>query len=294
MIDNKITPILFDKNIYGFEKVYAYYLIEIFKFYCDEELFGLVDNNGELYSEDFYHRIIVSKALDKVILQKETNTYILDIKSRLINPLPYNYLLKQNDNFIKVMTIEKKYGIIDFNGNEIIKPIFNYIDFNFSEDRFKVCSTPYEWIDSEQLEDEFEQIKEYIPKPYGRTGYVEGKLLNSKWGIIKSDLKIIIPSIYNWIEEYDENTYLVNEAGNIYKYTSWDTEALEDRDKEVTIHSQIMVVGGKWYKIDKQGKNKIRFEVEKGEFIYTAEVLERLKKLPIDFYKLTDKKALKI
>ncbi|MDI9309503.1 MAG: WG repeat-containing protein [Limnohabitans sp.] len=295
MVNNKIIPIVFNSSLYEAVEIYSYFLIKIFKYNTDGDLYGLIDNNGILYSQDFYHKIIVNKTIDKAILQKETNTYILDIKSRTINSLPYNYLLKHNDNFIKVMSNEKKYGIIDFYGNEIIKPIFNYIDFNFTEDRFKICHTPYEWIKNEQLEDEFKKIEEYIPNAYGLKGhYVEGKLLNSKWGIINSDLDTIIPFIYKWIEEYDENTYLVNEDGNIYKYTSMDLEALEDRDKEIAIHSQIMVVGGKWYKIDKQGENKTRFSVEKGEIQYTTEHLKRLEKLPYDFYKFTDKKAFKI
>lgn len=254
MIDNKIIPISYHKGFY-IEKIHAYFLFEISKYLDDYEVFNLIDNNGILYSQDFYHHIIVSKTNDKAILQKENVTFYLDIKTRLITRLVYNALGEHNDNFVKVITKtenSEKYGIIDYSGLEVVKPIFDYVDFFLEKDRFKVFNGNYDWVSNKEFENEFKPIAESIGTRYNlNKPYLEGKLVNGKWGIINSNLEHIIPAEYNWIEDYNKELYLANIGGDVYKYASYDLEAAENSDKEITINDQIAVLGGKWVAINK-------------------------------------------
>ena len=260
MIDNRIIPVSINLDYY-LEKVHDYCLFEVSKMLDEREVFNLIDNNGSLYSEDFYNIIILNKTNDNAILQKDDFTFNLDIKNRVIKHLPYHALSDYNDISIKVIVNEGdsvRYGIIDYNGNEIIKPIFDFIDFNLEKDRFIIFNGNYEWISNKEFENEFNIIKGSVEDPYGLPEpYLQGKLLNGKWGIINSNLEHIIPVVYDWIEEYNEDQYLANTGGSIYKYTSFDLEAAENFDKEVSIHNQIAILGGKWFTI-----NKVSLQIE--------------------------------
>ncbi|PIF34740.1 WG repeat protein [Flavobacterium sp. 9] len=256
MIENEIIPISFNRNYY-LENIHDYNLFEVSKRIDDDiDVYSLIDNNGILYSEDFYNTIVVNKENDNAILQKDGFIFNLNIKNRTTKRLPYNGLSDYNDNLIKVIinnSDSDKYGIIDFSGNEVIKAIFDFIDFNLEKDKFKVFNGAYEWVSNKEFRNEFETIKEKIKNPYSiREAYLEGKLLNGKWGIINSDLEHIIPVEYDWIEDYNQDLYLANIGSSIYKYASFDLEAAENFDKEISIHDQIAVFGGKWFAINKK------------------------------------------
>ncbi len=193
MIENEIIPISFNRNYY-LENIHDYNLFEVSKRIDDDiDVYSLIDNNGVLYSEDFYNILVVNKENNNAILQKDGFIFNLNIKNRKTKRLPYNGLSDHNDGLIKVIinnSDSDKYGVIDFSGNEVIRPIFDFIDFNLEKDKFKVFNGIYEWVSNEEFRNEFEIIKEKIKNPYSiRETYLEGKLLNGKWGIINSDLE---------------------------------------------------------------------------------------------------------
>ena len=293
LVENKIIPISINRNDYNIEEIYNYDLFKISKFCDNIEVFNLIDNNGVLYSKDYYRSIIVSKTNESAILDNDNHLVCLDIKSRLIKELPYNYFLDHNDDFIKVIVKNEeqfeKYGIIDYQGNEIVKPNFDFIDFNFTEDRFKVFQGFYKWEDNEELESEFKEVEKLIfDSENGFECEVYGKL-TGKWGIINANLAFIIPAIYDWIEEYEEDLYLANIGGSLYEYLYESWEAGENFDKEVLIMSQLVVSGGKWYEITKSG-TEVK-EIEDIEvFRMTWELIVKNKNL----YKKSDKKAKKV
>jgi|GEM_PF-5172104 len=276
MIENEIIPVSFNKNFY-LEEIHDYYLFEVSKMLDDIVVYSLIDNNGILYSEDFYNTIVVNKENDKAILQKDDFTFSLDIKNRIIKKLSYNMIYDSNDSLVKIVINQNslfKYGVIDYKGNEIIKPIFDFIDFTLEKDRFKVFSGIYEWVSNKEFRNEFEIIKENVKSSYQlNEPYLEGKLLNGKWGIINSNLEHIIAAEYDWIEEYSEDFYLVNIGGEIYKYAYYDLEAAENFDKEISIHDQIAVLGGKWFKINKESFHTEEIKIE---MFYGGKLLDNI------------------
>ncbi|RKR05341.1 WG repeat protein [Flavobacterium sp. 90] len=275
MIENEIIPISFNRNYY-LEQIHDYNLFEVSKIIDDDiVVYSLSDNNGVLYSEDFYNIIVVNKENDNAILQKEGLIFNLNLKNREIKRLPYHRLSDHNDNLVKVIINKDdsvKYGIIDFSGNEIIKPIFDFINFSLEKDKFKVFTGAYEWISNKKFNNEFDKaLKERLKSPYRVSEpYLEGKLLNGKWGIINADLEYIIPAEYDWIEDYNQDLYLANIGGNIYSYTSFDLEAAENFDKEISIHDQIAILDGKWFAIH---KNTLQTEETKIELFFGGELL---------------------
>lgn len=300
MINNKIISITFDNNLYGVEEIYDYNLIKVYKFFrvheiensydfYNIELFNLIDNNGVLYSNEYYDNIIVHSSNEKAILQKNLSLNVLDVKSRIIKELPYNYTEDYNDEIIKVAVNKDeytKYGIIDYNGSEIIKPIFDFIDFNNTENRFKVFNGNYKWEDSNELKKEFEAIKNKIFGFEEDICEVTGKLKEGKWGIINSKLEYVIPPKYDWIEESHQDEYIANIGGSLYEYSLFSFEVGENHDREVLIHSLLAVSGGKWFKISNSSSKIKEIEMINNIILSTKD--------NIAFIKNSDKKALKL
>ena len=153
---------------------------------------------------------------------------------------------------------------------------FDYLDYNYSDNRFKVFSGKYEWVWDNTSDDIFEA---YICPQSWKGDDFHGTLCNGKWGIIDAQSNLILDYKYDWIEELSEEFYLLNVGGKLYSYYNGD----DKRD-------ELAIVGGQWNMSDKNGK------ILSKNFVSNVEELKSQYdiKIPKLFYARTDRKARKI
>ncbi|WP_299367383.1 WG repeat-containing protein [Winogradskyella sp.] len=241
---------------------------------------GIINNSGKILLECLYEKIIVNEANSYAFLQKNNSVYKLNLKTFDKQQLQFQEIIDSKKGFIKVQRKDqfrlKRYGLINEIGETVLKAEYDFIDYNYTNDRFKVFSGNYSWNWSKASDDVF---MKYILD--GSWNYMElhGTLDNGKWGIIDSNNKLILDYKYDWIEEFSETYYLINIGGKLYNY--YDGNVRRDC---------LAIIDGKWNISDKNGTiiNKT----------FTADIESLRKELKSSkikkFFKSTDVKALKI
>ena len=129
---------------------------------------GLIDRNGKYACPPEYGYIIGPFANGRVWTLK--GKYLLrDTENRIICPTPFDWIYG-NVGDLSIVSINKKFGVVDSDGNFMIKPEFTDIfEFKGSKDMFKI-STAY------------------------RNSY------DGKYGAVDLNGKIVLPPVYDSLE----------------------------------------------------------------------------------------------
>lgn len=215
---------------YKIEKVSEYnYFV-----YKENEKFGVINKNGNVIVNATYENVIIPNFEKPVfICINENKTEVLDDKSNKIfdkyeeiKPIKLKNVANAL-NYEKSVLIYKKndlYGLIDFNGKEITKNIYNSIEcLGSSEGKFLVSiNNKYGVIDlnGKKLVDvkyDYIQSDEYNTKEsgYKESGFIVGTKKDDKYqfGYINYKGKKILNEKYSNIEriskEDEKNTYLI-------------------------------------------------------------------------------------
>jgi hypothetical protein len=157
------------------------------------------------------------------ILPARSNTYAAPDKT---NQRKFKAILQGtlgDDNFsdFEMLYYQGKWGILDEVGKEFIPCQYVYIDFFRNPSYFKVAMG--------ELTLDFEENSHHI--------FCTG----GKWGVINTENQVIVPLIYEWVEEIHETLWAVNIGGKVF----YNDDYQED---------YWTVRGGKWGVVNAKGK----------------------------------------
>ncbi|MFN6377665.1 MAG: WG repeat-containing protein [Flavobacteriales bacterium] len=112
------------------------------------------------------------------------------------------------------------WGIIDGIGNIVLPNDYSFVDFFENPNFFKVGLGE---IELEEHED--------------REGYHTSSLKNVKWGVVDKNNKIVVPIIYDWIQELAPSIWAVYNDCTVYYDISGDAEGWQHIDGKVGIYN---------------------------------------------------------
>jgi hypothetical protein len=127
----------------------------------------------------------ISSAYGTRIISTDEHFGLCDENFNIICDIKYDYIFNEYNNKFKCI-LNKLYGVLDYNGNEIISPIYNNINF-FNN----------------------------LPNHYS--------IKNNKVGIVYNN-RIIIPCNYNNIVEYKHFFITQDKSSNSPKYEAYDLD----------------------------------------------------------------------
>jgi len=172
---------------------------------------------------------------------------VVDSKGKVVKNLPYSFASHHNmqlspeDYFYKVLigpepdrTIGRsdwlshsgKWGLLDKNFEEIISPLYNRLSFSKKDNKVLIAGLG-ENIFTTRDDDGLEVVVS-----------AEGM----KCGVINFDNEIIVPVIYDWIEETDYNLFVVYKGGKLFYDYEDDNWFFKDGKKGVVNAKGIEII----------------------------------------------------
>jgi len=139
--------------------------------------------------------LVWNKSLDKNLFKD----YMLSVTSGTKDVLQYfDYYEKVDNGFIKIQK-KDKWGLLDKNFKEILKPIYDSINFNFYDKGFiKIKLNNKIGLLDKNGKEILEPIYNDIDLKFSRDGFIVLNLSN-KFGFLSSDFKNFIKPIYDSI-----------------------------------------------------------------------------------------------
>lgn len=277
--------------LFGTEKTKEFSTLEAYIAVYDGK-WGVIDNKGNRVIDLFYDEMIIipDKNLDLFICTYDINYDTGTYKTKALNKegkeiLTEFEMLEPLENsegnevwYEKVLKFKKdgKYGLIDFQGKEVLKPEYDNIyalkgiekSIVIEKDGKKGivnASTgeiivPTEYTEISGLSKKFED------------GYIV-KTAENKAGLIAADKKIIFNSKYDDIKTvFGGNYYVVVENGKLEVVNSNGEVVLNsgfDTIEEISVDNFIVTINGKYGLIDKSGTRLISPEYDKLKYAFS-------------------------
>ncbi|WP_165570750.1 WG repeat-containing protein [Chryseobacterium luteum] len=259
--DNSFTEI----SVPYAEKIHSHTLYTIEK----EDGFSLVNHRNEPLIDGIYQKIFVSDSLDSAITPYENDIFLHSFRDKSKIKLAEGQTVDQKNSLIRFFDVHKKWGILNHQAIET-EPGYDYLDWTYDQTKFRAFKGDFSW----NYVDNFEEligtkITSHNPDLY--TSYGK-KLENGKWGIINLQSEILIPFEYEWIEELNENLYLANKNGDVYRFDLYH-EYSEWKKPEVD-YDEHVVTGGEWYILDLQGNILKKLNIKELEELYRSDFTE--------------------
>jgi len=162
--------------------------------------------------------------------------------SRIYTTYWLNFGLHTVHVFIEDSDVEwdMKWGLIDFNGNELIKPVYDCLDGMGIPDVYRVFKGKYKW--TEGIDDADSTLQDYIEM---QRDPHRGKLDNGKWGLLDKNGNELLPVMYDWIESISKTHCLINLGGTAHAFL--------DHQADGIAPAVIHIYGGLWGLADANG-----------------------------------------
>jgi len=211
-----------EKQLLGFKasKIHGTFVNDYVIAKLDDE-YHKINQNGELIENlDITH-----------ILRPNSNSYWSTTNSERRKVLLNGIEREETDEFCpfdEITEYKGKWGIINLSGELLIEPKYDYIDFFGLTDCYKtVIGALY-----------------FDNAPNGQL-----LLKGTKSGVIDSEGNIIIPTIYDWVEEIAPNLWAVNNSGEVFYNDDYQEEYWT-------------VQGGKWGVINSENEEIVPIEYD--------------------------------
>ncbi|WP_158281467.1 WG repeat-containing protein [Sediminitomix flava] len=210
--ENEVIPFNYDEVSFFSEGTY---LVRI------KNTYGLMDEKGK-YILQCENDGIIPFSENHVQVIKDGKSGLFTLKGKEVLPISYQGLRYLKDVDLIEMRQQKKYGVVDFDGKEIIKLYFDGIRV-VDEERFIVReSGKYMLIDRSMQSISKEYFNDLIPL---EDDYF---LLrnNQLWGCIDRDGNQIIPVVYDQILKTEDGFFQVRKENAFGLYTVEGNELL--------------------------------------------------------------------
>ena len=208
-----------------------------------EKKYKLYNINNQSFVSDDSYDVMYMQQNGLIIVSNRKKYGVIDCAGKTIIPATYDCVSSANNSFI--IKLGEKYGVVDLDGNKILPIAFDNIFFN-TDSLFEVMTGTYSDADNTGLYDlsgekvfdfSFESMYKSndslyilkksngyfisnkqgaISKKFNGLSYLKDDLFvfqtDKKYGVVKSNGKIIVQAIYNNISKLDNNYLLVTSA----------------------------------------------------------------------------------
>lgn len=244
VIDNEIKEIKLDNINVG--EVYRYNLLVAYITDSDNTVRKqVVDNNGNFILDKAYLDVVVRPAEETIFAIDQNEIICFDTKGNKKRTYPgFNRINEVGESGIRVgyeSIDEAGFILINFDGEQPLKQTYDFIEKCSMSQKYKFFQGSwYHFTGYEKEDPEIEIVQAKLDKI--RSGIsVYHFHPNGKWGIINENEEILIPCVYDWVEEISENVFLLNEGGRLLRCSrcidEWDGDSVD----ELIIH------GGRWF-----------------------------------------------
>ncbi len=225
---------------YHLEEIISPYLFVVVSSF---RLLGIISSTGEILLPCKYSTVIVKPPYNYAIMQRKRQVYSFNFSTSQVDTLPFEFILDNNDDYVRAFTgfeeFDRKWGFIGKNGNVIIPPKYDYVEFGVSANRFTVFEGKYFWNYGKAGEALFDKYLD-ASDVHKQDDY-HGQLDVPGWGVIDETGKEILPTIYNWVEDTGE-VFMVNKGGFLLGWYSGHYDVC-----------RACIFGGLWAVYDKDG-----------------------------------------
>jgi hypothetical protein len=273
-LKNVSGDLIYEKSILKYEK---------------DGKYGIIDFQGKRITKAIYEDIDTLQFKEGELLVKKDEKYgVINIKGNQLVPNNYDQIevdkyYKEDtgykeDGYIVINTTEEgyRYGYIDVNGKEILKPVYNDLSRILeidSEEPYIICAKngKYGVMKNNQqiIENDYQSIR------YDESNNILIALKGKKYGVISIEGNTIIPFEYKQIDitgEYiyattsDENIKVFDAKGNETDLKE-DTSIINIENTEYKIYIQTLD-GKTTYKIYKNQKSITQDEYAYIQYLY--------------------------
>lgn len=182
---------------------------------------GIIDIDNTVILDFKYDEIFSNSKNSKIIVQKGRSYFLFNFKDKILSELSFDKILFASSNTYKAPSSPSysqyktiisckeikyadfemnqyigKWGIIDADARMVIPNEYDYIDFQISSNYYKVAIGNFEF--------EFNQED--------CNHYAKGV----KWGIIDKNNTVVVPIIYDWIENVESTFWVVYSGCTVF------------------------------------------------------------------------------
>ncbi|MEJ5104229.1 MULTISPECIES: WG repeat-containing protein [Chryseobacterium] len=259
VIDNEVKEIKLDGFNVG--EVYRYDLFVVYIKGSGEAVkTQTVDNHGNFILDKAYLDVVVCPAEETIFAIDENEIICFDTKGDKKRTYPgFNHIDEIGENCLRVYnksTDEVGFSLINFDGEQLLKQVYDFVEKCSMSQKYKFFQGSwYHFTGYEKEDPEIEIVQAKLDE-------IRSDILvysfhpNGKWGIINENEEILIPCVYDWIEEISENVFLLNEGGRLLRCSrctdEWDGDTVDE----------LIVYGGKWFTYSLLGMNLEPTEIE--------------------------------
>ncbi|WP_160139852.1 WG repeat-containing protein [Chryseobacterium sp. c4a] len=206
----------------------------------------VVDNNGNFILDKAYLDVVVRPAEETIFAVDKNEIICFDTKGNKKKTYTgFNRIDEVGESCIRVgyESIDEEAGfiLINFDGEQPLKQTYDFIEKCSMSQNYKFFQGDwYNLAGAEKEDPEIEIVQAKLDKIRSDI-MVYSFHPNGKWGIINENEEILIPCIYDWIEELSENIFLLNEGGRLLRCSrcidEWDGDSVDE----------LIVHGGRWF-----------------------------------------------
>ncbi|WES99064.1 hypothetical protein P2W68_05470 [Chryseobacterium arthrosphaerae] len=245
VIDNEIKEIKLDG--FSVEEVCRYNLFVVCIIDSDNVVRKqVIDNAGNSILDKAYLDVVVRTAEETIFVVDENEIICFDTAGNKKRTYPgFNHIDEVGENSLRIgKKSEEKtvFSIISCSGEQMLKKTYDFVEKCPMSKNFKFFQG--NWYSftgyTDEIDPEIEIVQSKLNKI--RTDISVYRFHpNGQWGIINENEDIILQGVYSWIEEMNENVFLLNEGGRLLRCSrcvdEWDLDSVDE----------FIVHGGKWF-----------------------------------------------
>jgi len=183
---------------------------------------GLIDNTGKEVLPCNNDKIFLEDYNEIALVARQGIVYKVNLTTGEWLGTSADAITDARNGFVR-MKRGNKWTITDENGNSAVPGYYDYIEYNYTPDRFTIFSGNYNWMINDVDEEAFTAM---VGTSYFLLGEYLGTPDYGKWGIVDNHGAVIIPTTYDWIEELSEDLYLLNSGGKLFNYYDQEIDEL--------------------------------------------------------------------
>jgi len=256
-------------------------------------LWGIINKNGEEVVSPSYINITFNS--DRAIVQYLDNKYrLFTPEGDILSKFEYDEIVIYDDKMVRFKR-NNLYGFMDIDGNEILEPKYNMIyDSHFNDEGLCAVMHNNKWgYINKNFEEVIKPIYDDISLP--QNGYIRVKL-NNKCGLLTLDGKVVADPIYNEVKIDEDHITLIHpSASNPEKDGNSIIVLMEEISYDIIVQSKNGKVVRKFDTLEEREQYyevlKKEVEEENTKYKNRREEIERklIEEEKVDFERLKEK-----
>ena len=223
-----------------------------------DDKYGLIDLTGkEIIPCEYENITVISGIKNSIKIQKDGKYGLVTTEGNIILEPQYTDILNLGEDYKNgyiVINEEKKYGVVDYLGKQILECKYEKVEQIYGKDNFVITESGKQKLINKAgdtlIEKGYDSIKQILE--YTTQGIVFNK--DNKFGVMTTSAEVPVTNVYDDLQAVKDDTFIAKKADKygiingkneikvdfIYKKISYDTTADIFIAEETDVKSNIM------------------------------------------------------